>query len=119
MLYDWFSPHPWGWTDKIVRIAGLFGVFPTPVGMDRNKLLSVFLDIRFPHTRGDGPHLHPALNHNPVFSPHPWGWTGDNRFRWGKGNVFPTPVGMDRAISPQTAVATVFPTPVGMDRAGY
>ena len=36
-------------------VNGITGVFPTPVGMNRNINLAVLKNGRFPHTRGDEP----------------------------------------------------------------
>ncbi len=50
-----YSPHAWGWTDGQVIFKKETGVFPTRVGMDHPVLLEVGINIRIPHTRGDGP----------------------------------------------------------------
>ena len=53
-------------------------VFPTRVGVDRLAMEQVVNGIRFPHTRGGGPHA---------------GQSDDRRRR-----VFPTRVGVDRPL---------------------
>ena len=50
-----FSPHAWGWTADLDARAGLHGVLPTRVGVDRR-----------PSARAR------CLR---TFSPHAWGWT--------------------------------------------
>ena len=112
-------------------------VFPTPVGMDRYFRVKDWLLWRFPHTRGDGPYNASDWQIHHWFSPHPWGWTAAQLRRDLQRLVFPTPVGMDRALDrlescwqsfPHTrgdgpegrcigaGNHRVFPTPVGMDR---
>ena len=70
-----FSPRPWGWSGN--RVHGLlFGcLFPTPVGMVRNKLSGALLTFSFPHARGDGPPMPAMPMKSSVFSPRPWGWS--------------------------------------------
>ena len=111
-----FSPHPWGWTEALGPVGVHFVVFPTPVGMDLTGHFSDRNNIRFPHTRGDGP---TASNSRPPrvwFSPHPWGWTVKIRLCRRGQHVFPTPVGMDLVTPTERIYTIVFPTPVGMDR---
>ena len=50
-----FSPHPWGWTERSHARHHRHRVFPTPVGMDLTALAYEIEQLRFPHTRGDGP----------------------------------------------------------------
>ena len=50
-----FSPHAWGWTSSLDRIAGDLGVFPTRVGVDPIGRDFLYRLARFPHTRGGGP----------------------------------------------------------------
>jgi len=93
-----FSPHPWGWTDTVFFASDRVSVFPTPVGMDRLPRPSRPAAPRFPHTRGDGPCADDPGRRGVVFSPHPWGWTGQGDYLAVTASVFPTPVGMDRIL---------------------
>jgi len=72
--------------------------------------------VCFPHTRGGGPACRPAISPAYSFSPHAWGWTGDNPRRRVLAHVFPTRVGVDRSPSAPTCTGCVFPTRVGVDR---
>ena len=104
-----FSPHPWGWTDAEELPEWTFGVFPTPVGMDRQYHQQGEELKRFPHTRGDGPPRISTQNLISRFSPHPWGWTAAQRFATRHAIVFPTPVGMDRSVNPKFRALIRFP----------
>ncbi len=50
-----FSPRTWGWSDDPDRGASPLGVFPTHVGMVRQRFRRFTGIPRFPHARGDGP----------------------------------------------------------------
>ena len=49
------SPRTWGWTAVRDNLLLREGVFPTHVGMDRERLLEEKEHDRVPHARGDGP----------------------------------------------------------------
>ncbi len=91
-----YSPHAWGWTDQpqVLPLGEL--VFPTRVGMDRDRCCHRSRHSRIPHTRGDGPLPFIRFLKAVAYSPHAWGWTvaaaAWDRSPW----VFPTRVGMDR-----------------------
>ena len=104
-----FSPHPWGWTVGVPREHGFAAVFPTPVGMDLISRSSASSDLRFPHTRGDGPRSRRLLDHAHEFSPHPWGWTLYLLRGRVWCHVFPTPVGMDRDPAATISASPSFP----------
>ena len=70
-----FSPHAWGWTDVIALATGQAIVFPTRVGVDLLAAERSRDFLRFPHTRGGGPHQINAHYLRIKFSPHAWGWT--------------------------------------------
>ncbi len=91
-----FSPHPWGWTGRLSLGGAPTNVFPTPVGMDRSAGCAFDTQLRFPHTRGDGPWVGVCWLCRQRFSPHPWGWTVSEHLPHNEQPVFPTPVGMDR-----------------------
>ena len=50
-----FSPHAWGWSIKPHTILRNNSVFPTRVGMVRDRANGSRTSCCFPHTRGDGP----------------------------------------------------------------
>ena len=114
-----YSPRTWGWTGHVGGRAVYEHVFPTHVGMDRNRGPMITWLCRIPHARGDGPVA--EANASLIC------------------RVFPTHVGMDRGATASTAWNTgiphargdgpslaqgnlprayVFPTHVGMDRGG-
>ena len=66
--------------------------------MDRECLGSLFQNLRFPHTRGDGPDYADEIRRMEKFSPHPWGWTVMLTELLAPQGVFPTPVGMDQGL---------------------
>ena len=93
------SPHAWGWTGyQSVRASPGF-VFPTRVGMDRQRDRAIRPRAGVPHTRGDGPTLRCAGVPLTACSPHAWGWTVADRKALAQEVVFPTRVGMDRRRS--------------------
>ena len=62
-----------------------------------------------PHARGDGP---PATTTRIVpsqYSPRPWGWTGLRTRDLRGAQVFPTPVGMDRAWTGSSSTCAGIP----------
>ena len=71
-----FSPRPWGWSAKAVYEAVRVWVFPTPVGMVREKCWENKGNNSFPHARGDGPMREKTYDGTKLFSPRPWGWSG-------------------------------------------
>ncbi len=50
-----FSPRPWGWSELNQNESLSNTVFPTPVGMVRNRRQHSRGGEGFPHARGDGP----------------------------------------------------------------
>ena len=50
-----FSPREWGWSEAAAFLTAPTLVFPTRVGMVRNKLSGMLITISFPHASGDGP----------------------------------------------------------------
>ena len=91
-----YSPHAWGWTEAANSIIATADVFPTRVGMDRDRSRVRRGASRIPHTRGDGPRTHASVRRPLLYSPHAWGWTGQTRNTNTSPPVFPTRVGMDR-----------------------
>jgi hypothetical protein len=53
-----------------------------------------------PHARGDGPRRSLLGQSDRGFSPRPWGWSAEARWRAHPGEVLPTPVGMVREPAP-------------------
>ena len=74
-----FSPHAWGWSDWKSIAKRIKDVFPTRVGMVRGPPACKGASVSFPHTRGDGPASAEAKPRQPLFSPHAWGWSVENR----------------------------------------
>ena len=52
-----FSPQAWGCSDREAVVEGELNVFPTSVGMFRDRTHFRIGKGRFPHERGDVPHL--------------------------------------------------------------
>ncbi len=73
-------------------------VFPTRVGMDRTPTVTGAANTGIPHTRGDGPTMPKSAKAYRKYSPHAWGWTGMVCATCARWSVFPTRVGMDRWI---------------------
>ena len=92
-----FSPHAWGWTVRVYPTLLDYPVFPTRVGVDQVKDSLIFCTMRFPHTRGGGPHNALPFVRRGWFSPHAWGWTEMNGSTHCSLMVFPTRVGVDRS----------------------
>ena len=90
------SPRAWGWTGRPAVPADFPDVFPTGVGMDRNRSRTCPVYLCVPHGRGDGPPPSTDFRNVGACSPRAWGWTV-RVLRRGRGaSVFPTGVGMDR-----------------------
>ena len=104
-----FSPRPWGWSVPACPWYAVRTVFPTPVGMVRERTTSTVQCRRFPHARGDGPANNLTLYPHMEFSPRPWGWSDLSDLRPGIPAVFPTPVGMVRAIPKRRTPHLRFP----------
>ena len=95
-----FSPHAWGWTgSSTVRSAISVAFSPHAWGWTDAPADAGRDAARFPHTRGGGP-LH------------------ERSRRSAMQLVFPTRVGVDRAVAEYEhgARGVVFPTRVGVDR---
>jgi len=131
----WFSPRPWGWSGQHLDNRANRGVFPTPVGMVRDRQRRLGRRCGFPHARGDGPTLMIFMRGGIVFSPRPWGWSrphgrpsphtpcfpharGDGPKRALNWRCFlafsPRPWGWSANLSHDGDCFVVFPTPVGM-----
>ncbi len=124
-----FSPRPWGCTVLIFVFIQIPAVFPTPVGVYRGAIQRHKFTCRFPHARGGVPQWRrePATPkrfpharggvptmcfcaYSPqTFSPRPWGCTAAPLRLYDSQIVFPTPVGVYRAIRVSTARADRFP----------
>ena len=103
------SPHTWGWTATKAHVLTILHVFPTHVGMNRQRLSVVFTNGRVPHTRGDEPrHLFPIAI-TLKCSPHTWGWTEDDDDDEDGGNVFPTHVGMNGVVGNVSNISLYIP----------
>src|ERR1700693_6290348 len=85
------------------------GVFPTRVGMVRLNTRSASTCFSFPHARGDDPSAPSIRPPNIWFSPRAWGWSVLALVEQGMSNVFPTRVGMVRALTGTTAPTVSFP----------
>ena len=104
-----FSPRPWGWSGGDRPRLGPLHVFPTPVGMVRVSCPGTSWAGRFPHARGDGPNPATIDAQRALFSPRPWGWSGDSLAYVRSFAVFPTPVGMVRVPSVPSPRSVRFP----------
>ena len=79
------------------------------MGMVRNPPYEPIPLGGFPHARGDGPQQYRPFFIPHTFSPRPWGWSVEWQCQ-GMGNkVFPTPVGMVRAMRPRRSLPRSFP----------
>ena len=104
-----FSPRMWGWS-KIATLSIMTAlVFPTYVGMVRFVPGVMAAPVRFPHVCGDGPVSASAASVSGVFSPRMWGWSGVSVTGTTCSGVFPTYVGMVRAMYRQYHVDARFP----------
>ena len=63
----------------------------------------------FPHARGDGPMVELSDDLVEMFSPRPWGWSALMMTREEMRSVFPTPVGMVRAVRWLYLIKSSFP----------
>ena len=88
-----FSPRVWGWSAHGVR-----GLTKEP---------------RFPHACGDGPNYSQHLPEWEEFSPRVWGWSGEPAIARSPRYVFPTRVGMVRAVGRLGASERRFPHACG------
>ena len=95
----WYSPHTWGWTAGYPPLMCRSLVFPTHVGMDRGSSSRSMTPACIPHTRGDGPLFVMISRFILKYSPHTWGWTVAQKYRFADKTVFPTHVGMDRIFT--------------------
>ncbi len=91
-----FSPHAWGWSGNRHGFRHCQSVLPTRVGMVRIFKNNLTFALCSPHTRGDGPIDTTASIWSQSFSPHAWGWSGDEIGRPLHRVVLPTRVGMVR-----------------------
>ena len=90
------SPHPRGWTRPGPGRRHRRRGFPAPAGMDLTETDRRPFAEGIPRTRGDGPpNTHPEAS-IAADSPHPRGWTRDQRFGNLRDDGFPAPAGMDR-----------------------
>ena len=99
-----FSPRPWGCSERRHHRRHLRRLLPTPVGMFRAWSSTGTRRSSSPHARGDVPKTFADVLAAAIFSPRPWGCSGDRGPRPGNGSLLPTPVGMfrvsDSRISP-------------------
>ncbi len=94
------SPRAWGWSAGGEQPRPRHAVFPTGVGMVRERGVSGSGSRSVPHGRGDGPPDAPARARAFACSPRAWGWSAPGPARSRVGRVFPTGVGMVRGPSP-------------------
>ncbi len=71
-----FTPHAWGWIEKINAVIYDLEVYPTCVGMDRELGNFSCLWDCLPHMRGDGSLIVDIPEDLHTFTPHAWGWIG-------------------------------------------
>ena len=93
-----YSPHPWGCSAGERHAPIEAALFPTPVGMFRELIPYLRIPVAIPHTRGDVPVQALAVCAVAAYSPHPWGCSEFWRAIRPKEGLFPTPVGMFRAL---------------------
>ncbi len=94
-----FSPRPWGCSVALRELAHHDVVLPTPVGMFRTSALTVRSRRCSPHARGDVPANMETFVTTNMFSPRPWGCSGEHGDVRHHEHVLPTPVGMFRHFS--------------------
>ena len=70
-----YSLHAWGWTGSPLKVIEYINVFPTCVGMDREKVSTCAATVRIPYMRGDGPVIKAHKEALAEYSLHAWGWT--------------------------------------------
>ena len=108
-----FSPPAWGWSDYPNYHPRGVRVFPTRVGMVRSSLSSNETSPCFPHPRGDGPCFVIRRRIFRRFSPPAWGWSAEFPLELQRRIVFPTRVGMVRALTGARVELFCFPHPRG------
>ncbi len=108
-----FSPRMWGCSAARSMIAGAPGVFPTHVGMFRDRGADRHRTRRFPHACGDVPSSSPAPCRRPRFSPRMWGCSAGGGRHGERRGVFPTHVGMFRSVLLAVLRAKGFPHACG------
>jgi len=91
-----FSPRAWGCSGLSFLPPTIDSVFPTRVGMFRQKTRVDGLFFCFPHARGDVPVHRTSMDDGCMFSPRAWGCSGPRDAIPSRENVFPTRVGMFR-----------------------
>ena len=104
-----FSPRPWGCSGVKKMRKTINGLFPTPVGMFRARRTRSSQLLPFPHARGDVPATHWRTQRHRIFSPRPWGCSVLRDLYYGIGSLFPTPVGMFRALLIGSYTRSSFP----------
>ena len=90
------SPRPWGCTERLGRVARVDVVFPTSVGVYRNRSTIPEGHGSLPHVRGGVPSATDRSSRTETSSPRPWGCTGVCLVQVGDSRVFPTSVGVYR-----------------------
>ena len=93
------SPPAWGWPEQGGDGNGPARVFPTCVGMARQRCSRCLEREGVPHLRGDGPGAGELQFGIDGCSPPAWGWPETNAVHEGFPLVFPTCVGMARTPS--------------------
>ena len=104
-----FSPRTWGCSVRPDGAAGAAGVFPTHVGMFRSSLPRFDFRARFPHARGDVPPTLAEVVKARAFSPRTWGCSVLILPDESGPEVFPTHVGMFRAVTYSPSESLSFP----------
>ena len=104
-----FSPREWGWSGDAGQKRFWRRVFPTRVGMVRLPRELSRSSVCFPHASGDGPTVVRLEAAKPLFSPREWGWSVLRVFVSDTLDVFPTRVGMVRAMRYHIGTTNGFP----------
>ncbi len=110
-----FSPHAWGWTALQFDVGFATSLFPTCVGLNRTGEATWRVVYAFPHMRGVEPSGLEYKASGRIFSPHAWGWTVTGNDIVTAPVLFPTCVGLNRAIVRKNSRRRSFPHMRGVE----
>ena len=106
----------WGWTELGLKATPLALIFPTYVGVNRNKARRSPRRSHFPHVCGGEPKKQIRLKKNWKFSPRMWGWTVWPALLLSWLPFSPRMWGWTGTADIIPSVEEIFPTYVGVNR---
>ncbi len=108
------SPHPRGWSPRLLRRDRPQPLLPAPAGMVPRRASGRPSTASAPRTRGDGPSRVHLTVQTPGCSPHPRGWSRPLRLLRQAPPPLPAPAGMVPSGGVATATREPAPAPAGM-----